>query len=500
VGVLYLTVRIGQRDLRLELRGATKIVLGRSEDCDIVLESRSVSKKHLEVSWDGRKVSVRDLKSTHGTKTFVEKAPFEKKVFPPSPTELSLLLADVPLVLAWGLQGFDEEHTAFVDEDEGATRLLERTMLEGLPSKSKEEASLKTKSTLKQADSGVERSKIEAKLNKEKQPESEEKQSEQKVETHFVGVSSLGSLLLSLLFSFFILNFWSRSSLAPILEADAELLKLGGALDYFLLFVLILKTRWYYFLLVVLGAFFLNYKLSFEGLEKRLGDWRFKIKSIWSKPLGMLLILSALFYPVMRVARYQHSLEKYDSITALIELEKENLGGESKSRAYYDIATKLQGSSYLYLRLLNLRFARIYTECAKEKNQSWEQKRMCLVLFLAASIESFDEVKPALLAEVSLRLSLLLSLDGLIRIIRVEGLGSEAVTFFTNALDATGLSSEKAKINALIYSPQATKDQVLVDLISMRRKLDQRIVNRQKELNYPAELQLKPFNPLNVGL
>jgi pSer/pThr/pTyr-binding forkhead associated (FHA) protein len=58
-------LRIGGRTELLGSRGA---VLGRSRDCDIVVEDVNVSRRHAEVRPSGGSWTVRDLGSTNGVK------------------------------------------------------------------------------------------------------------------------------------------------------------------------------------------------------------------------------------------------------------------------------------------------------------------------------------------------------------------------------------------------------------------------------------------------
>ena len=44
-----------------------KTVIGRGTDADIRLEDDMISRKHCELSWDGNRMTVRDLDSTNGT-------------------------------------------------------------------------------------------------------------------------------------------------------------------------------------------------------------------------------------------------------------------------------------------------------------------------------------------------------------------------------------------------------------------------------------------------
>lgn len=44
-----------------------RVVLGRGSDADITIDDTGISRKHLEISWDGRRAEARDLGSTNGS-------------------------------------------------------------------------------------------------------------------------------------------------------------------------------------------------------------------------------------------------------------------------------------------------------------------------------------------------------------------------------------------------------------------------------------------------
>ena len=46
---------------------AGRVVLGRGSDADITIDDTGISRKHLEISWDGRRAEARDLGSTNGS-------------------------------------------------------------------------------------------------------------------------------------------------------------------------------------------------------------------------------------------------------------------------------------------------------------------------------------------------------------------------------------------------------------------------------------------------
>ncbi|MCW3014889.1 MAG: signal peptide protein [Solirubrobacterales bacterium] len=57
----------GGIDVALPSRRSAAIVLGRHPSCDIVLEHCSVSRRHLQITFDGRRWEANDLGSTNGT-------------------------------------------------------------------------------------------------------------------------------------------------------------------------------------------------------------------------------------------------------------------------------------------------------------------------------------------------------------------------------------------------------------------------------------------------
>jgi pSer/pThr/pTyr-binding forkhead associated (FHA) protein len=62
---------------RYPIRGS-RTVIGRGSDADITVDDTGISRKHVEVLWDGTRAQVNDLGSTNGSKldgSPVSKAP-----------------------------------------------------------------------------------------------------------------------------------------------------------------------------------------------------------------------------------------------------------------------------------------------------------------------------------------------------------------------------------------------------------------------------------------
>jgi len=46
---------------------AGRVILGREETCDIILQDAEVSRRHCQISWEGNAYVIRDIGSTNGT-------------------------------------------------------------------------------------------------------------------------------------------------------------------------------------------------------------------------------------------------------------------------------------------------------------------------------------------------------------------------------------------------------------------------------------------------
>jgi hypothetical protein len=57
-----------------------RVVIGRGSDADITIDDTGISRKHLEISWDGRRAEARDLGSTNGSTLNGER--FSRAVLP----------------------------------------------------------------------------------------------------------------------------------------------------------------------------------------------------------------------------------------------------------------------------------------------------------------------------------------------------------------------------------------------------------------------------------
>jgi hypothetical protein len=71
----------------LEIDGALhalaggRTILGRGSEADITIDDTGISRKHLEILWDGKRAQARDLDSTNGSR--LDGAPLKKSVLEP---------------------------------------------------------------------------------------------------------------------------------------------------------------------------------------------------------------------------------------------------------------------------------------------------------------------------------------------------------------------------------------------------------------------------------
>jgi transglutaminase-like putative cysteine protease len=74
-------------------RAFTYVIIGRSDDCDIVLDDPSVSARHARLHWEGDQIAVEDLGSANGT--FVERCMIARALVRPGD---ELVIGQMPIV------------------------------------------------------------------------------------------------------------------------------------------------------------------------------------------------------------------------------------------------------------------------------------------------------------------------------------------------------------------------------------------------------------------
>jgi hypothetical protein len=165
-----------------------------------------------------------------------------------------------------------------------------------------------------------------------------------------------------------------------------------------------------------------------------------------------------------------------------------------------DKAELLPGSSYVFLHYFKFRVQRVLEECTREEIETFEKRKLCVALFYAASIQSAKEVKPLYLIEMASRVSLLLALDGIMRIIQEEGRNSSSLDLYLQSMESMGLELEKNQLIELISDYKLDDKNLIDSLIVLRRALDKKFLERQIEAKIPKLFQLESVNLLNFGL
>ena len=161
----------------------------------------------------------------------------------------------------------------------------------------------------------------------------------------------------------------------------------------------------------------------------------------------------------------------------------------------------LDGSSLLYKQIFNTQRARVIHECdGVGETASWDNKKVCLLLLTAVGIESFEETKPALILDVAARTAVLLSLDGITRVVAKEGKDAPTIPFFLNSLDAIGLNQEGQDILSLLQRPHQSDEESAQALRELRRRIEMRLDALQVELNYPNLFRIRVPGPLETGI
>ena len=161
-----------------------------------------------------------------------------------------------------------------------------------------------------------------------------------------------------------------------------------------------------------------------------------------------------------------------------------------------------QGSSLVYASLLYLQRQRVLAECGGMGDSAWESKKVCLVLLFATAVEAKEQVKPVLLDDISSRVVILLSLDGLTRVLAAEGTQAPLIPFFMESLQMVGLHQERSEIETLLSKAETSDalNKTIETLRELRVLIEKRLMDREKELNYPASLRVNVPGPLELGI
>lgn len=215
--------------------------------------------------------------------------------------------------------------------------------------------------------------------------------------------------------------------------------------------------------------------------------------------LNIVLIGTIVLWPLWYLVAQGLSPTKIPTLYSFLSVRQIPQKNEriERLKTFYP---QIPGSSFLYVTVFNTQRERVLEECGGVGDRPWEQKRSCLLLLYAVGLETLEQIRPAFLAETASRATLLLSLDGITRIISQEGLRSTQLPYFINSLDMVGLSAEKEDLQRILALREKKPEEILAALQNLRRQVEKRLYERQAELRTPRALWLKMPGPLELGI
>lgn len=558
VSFLKLSIFTEWKTYHLELKPGESLTLGRSPDCRVPVPRSSVSQEHLRVSWTGFELKFEDLKSANGTFRMPQESPFAEATFGPKSEALALMLSKSIVKFSW--EPVTKENQTQVAEPtatevavdsagSGVDDDLSLNMI--MPSRitaSRGESKSDTKVSATQIGAfhnlqtpaeGIKKapdlvvpafevrdhteSRVQLPSQVVPEPKAPPKKLRAKLEVpRTTGpvkisgkstraaawmVATLPSLAL-LAISFYL----GRARLGGILAFPRFRLLQGGIHDAVLLYLSFYKFYFVNIMIVfgitgiltwlVKGALMKSQSPAFVGLSRFVEQDRFwgtrKYKALIIFAFGL-----AFLWPFLWCHHYGFQFKKLGRYNDLLKLTATFSPAEPVQNIveFKKFLNDFEGSSFLYKHLLIHQRLRILSECGGVgEGTPWEKKRNCLVLLEAASIETLQDAKPALLYDVAQRVSILLALDGINRTIFVDGRNSPTVNYFLTSLEAIGLDAEKEDIKKIVERPDFDDQKVNTFLRELRNRIEMRLDIRQVELGLPDALYIRVPGPLESGI
>ena len=189
-----------------------------------------------------------------------------------------------------------------------------------------------------------------------------------------------------------------------------------------------------------------------------------------------------------------------------LALKLKHVAEASSAQSLYTLQLRsylndFRGSSFLFKGLMENQRARVSAECKGVGNTGDKEKiKTCLILLSAVSTEAFDDTQPAILREIGARVAILTSLDGITRVMSMEGVGSPTIVYFLNALDLIGLSAEREDLLSLMLNQKFSARELADALIFLRTKVDQKLIQSQIDMKIPNSLRVSVPSPLELGI
>jgi hypothetical protein len=228
----------------------------------------------------------------------------------------------------------------------------------------------------------------------------------------------------------------------------------------------------------------------------KLREWNFHAAKSFGL-LGASLSVLALGWPLWLGLHFGAGPDQW---RASLEFFTQFRGAERSSTTLTSFSKSLQGSSLYFRELLLHNRARVLAECGGQGTEApWEKKRVCLILLFASTAEAIETARPVALKVAAARAAVLSSLDGLLRVLRVEGRDSELLPFFLNALAQVGLQAERDDLHKILFVSRLPQDQIQSLLVELRYQIERDLLESQRS-KIPAPMILYLRSPLEDGI
>jgi hypothetical protein len=485
-------------------------VVGRGQRAHVILERKSVSHEHLSIQWTGEEVIVRDLGSSYGTFRMPQNAAFQEGNFPRKYSELALRLAKEDVTLSWEPIAAGVESTALVERTRAERTRLEKTSVESASSPVAPAVPSSPVATSPEAARHTTPLPASSPKSETKQPpaasgERELRESERGAHFAVLGASALAVGLSVGLASFS----WGGGFVGKALFGSGT----GALKDLVILWSGAMLA--YGVLAVVLLLLFFVFSGLWAGAAAKAAPARWsvlgraaRVSPKVSRVLVAVFCLVALAWPFLwglarglppsrfpeafRFARVYLPTPEWKDFDAPTLAAR--IGVLRQMRQDW------RGSSLLYKTLLEHQRTRILRECGGVGDRPWESKKICLVLLSAVAIETYGDIEPSWTAEIADRVALLFALDGVTRVISVEGVRSPFLPFFLDSLSSVGLEDEREDLMRLLADKELSPAMVRRILGELRRRIEVRLETRQRELRLSRPFRVDVPGPLESGI
>lgn len=480
---MLLEVQVDSKMINLELAISEKVKLGRSKTCQILIDESSVSGEHLEISYVGSSLRIRDLESSNGTFRLPNEAPFVEADFSLASPGLDLRLGHKSVVkISWRLKS--SEHT--VPQDATRTEFLSSQTKISEPTNSQRALNMKS------AEGGMKSEDLLVSPSSEHGTITSHSKASKKPVSGYLKfflllISSAGVFAFSKLLWLSDLGFVEKIDKAQITGSGLGIDILAVSLSGY-------SMRGWLVSVICLLVAFVFYWVWIRGVQNK--KLRLVICS-WT----LLVSVWPLVYPFVLALRNGASLNQIKAIQSTrTVLDSDQFTREEKVKKFAELVPVLKGSSYFYSSVMNLFFERVVSDCGGAWTDDWNKKKLCLVLINSVAFEVMSDIRPQMLAPVALRLVLVTSLDSIMRIFPVEGPDSELNSVFIKSIESAGLTEEANQIQSILQNAQLTSSQKLEALQKIKNAVELRIESIYAELKIPDVMRLYPPDNLALGI